>query len=291
MTQFPCANYRRKFKTDRCEYELNTTSRKVDSLTIAQKKDLIVRTTKLWLYIAKAIENGQRELPEAIAFKSAETPLEDELKTDLQQFGEPRVTIFDWNHQLELTLHSNSLPQPTLEEWWAMDDAQKELETLYPKNAPQSNAAPQNTSAPYNPATDAPATPKSQNPPVSPVEGAIVATRAPNSKRPDYANGQLVSFTVTKIVASSNKGSAIYQMWTPLGNQYPTITVYKFKPNSQDLKPDYEAIVPVLNQLNLSLDKPEAMGTWRLICRAVHVPNKENNADLEYLNVVSLTSI
>lgn len=167
MSTVPCANYRRTFtterivgdKVDKITYELNTTARKVDSMTIVEYSALIIKTTKLWLYIAKAIENGQRELPETIAFKSAEMSTEDETKTELQQFGESRVTIFDWNHQLELTLHSNSLPQPTLEIWWAMNDAQKELETLYPrnpKNASQSSSTGPNSSSMHPQATTIP---------------------------------------------------------------------------------------------------------------------------------------
>lgn len=241
-----------------------------------------------------------------------------------ETFGEPRATFWDTyrgSKQINFHLNSNDTPQTAINTWMANQNA---IDRLHEKFAtPQQKVAAagaqsaqdaQKNGVAYNPATDTPATPKgdfklfpmegpfpkksqqetqnaqsSASAPQPAVEGAIVATRAPNSNRPDYVNGQLVSFTVTKIVVSSNKGSAVYQMWTPLGTQYPTLNVYKLKPDG-NLKPDYEAIIPVLNTLNLSLDKPEANGTWRLVCKAAHAPNKDG-ADREYLNVVSLTAI
>ena len=190
-------------------------------------------------------------------------------------------------------MNSSDIPQIAVNTWVANHKA---IDRIRQENSQSATQTAQEavSAAAANQQVDKPATPRGttempNSPPVA-TEGAIVATRAPNSNRPDYANGQLVSFTVTKIVASSNKGSAVFQMWTPLGTQYPTISIYKLKPDG-NLKPDYEAIVPVLNTLNLSLDKPEAVGTWRLVCRAAHVEDKKTQADREFLNVVSLTPI
>lgn len=274
-------------------------------------EELTFRTVAAWLAIADALENGSAD--KFAAFGSVEERYADEINkaavdTDGPKpepfsfgdsWGDPRCTVWDTfrsSKPIHFHLNSDDKIPVAIATWQANQNAIKRIAELYhQKPAPELPQEPPQ-SAPQAAGADRPATPKNapdaQNSAPAPhtaVEGAIVATRAPNSNRPDYANGQLVSFTVTKIVASSNKGSAVYQMWTPLGTQYPTLSIYKLKPDG-NLKPDYEAIVPVLNTLNLSLDKPEAVGTWRLVCKAAHVPNKDG-ADREFLNVVSLTAI
>lgn len=200
MSKVPVANYRRTFRTDKGSYELNMTARKLDSMSPEVMSILIVKTVKLWLYIAKAIELEQRELPEVIAYKSAEMSMENETETELQQFDETRFTVFDWNHKLELTLHSNSLPQPTLELWWAMEDAQKELETLYPINAqnPANTAPPASATQP-----DKPAALKSQNTPQN-------ARNAQHGYSPEDAHADVAAqgqyFTKKEAIAKLNAG-------------------------------------------------------------------------------------
>jgi len=284
MTAVPATNHRRMING----YELNITARKLDSNEPPVYAELITRTVKLWLYLASEIQKETELLPEAIAYRSVEQSVDDDhLKIEglngfapFDAFGENRVTVFDWNHKLELTLHSNSLPQSVLDLYWAMQQAKETLNTLYPapqtaQDAPNSSVAPNQASNPQAPAPNF-------------TEGAIVATRAPNPNNPQYADGQLVSFTVTKIAASSNKGSATFQMWTALGSQYPTVTVYKLDSKGQP-KRDYENIVPVLNTLNLSFEKPEAIGAWRMICKAAHA--EKDGKTKEYLNVLSLTPL
>lgn len=278
-------------------------------------EELTFRTVNIWLWIVGFLEQGVHKLPDNPgsvesryaaelnkAMADTDAPRSEPITFE-RTFGDARVTVWDLSKSIKFHLNSDDDLQVAVNTWLAQQNALKRLKAEHATPQQKVSAAgaqqpvdAQKNGAAYNPATDTPAQPKgagnAQNSAPAPqpaVEGAIVATRPPNSNRPDYANGQLVSFTVTKIVASSNKGSAVYQMWTPLGNQYPTISVYKLKPDG-NLKPDYEAIVPVLNTLNLSLDKPEAVGTWRLVCKAAHVPNKDG-ADREFLNVVSLTAI
>jgi hypothetical protein len=289
MTVFPVTNYKRMING----YDLNITARHMDTLETKYYTELIVRTVKLWLYIAKQIEAGNRKLPDEIAFKSVESSVEELISKDdpltsyeFKKWDETRVTVFDWNHKLDLTIHSSSLPQSALDIWWAMTDAEKELDKLYPKDTQQ--PAPQAPQKPITPEqamfdnlpSDKPATPK--NAPQA-IEGAIVATRAPNSNRVDYADGQMVLFNINKIETGANKGSTIFKMWSALGTQYPTVTVYMKKPNGE-LKPDYQIIKPIVDTLGFSLEKTEATGNWQLMCKAATAGDKQ------YLNVVSLTA-
>lgn len=288
MTILPCVNYRRTFTQNNQAFELNITARNVDGFPSHIQTLMIVRTVNAWLYVARAIQNSLRELDEKFALRTVESSIEEDQSDVVGEFvdyGEARVTVFDWNHQLDLTMHSHSLPQPTLDLYWAMHDAKTMLSDLFPL-ASQTNqgGSPQSAATPQGANTPTPA----QNAPNGFVEGAIVATRAPNPNRVDYADGQLVSFTVTKITASSNKGSATFQMWTALGTQYATVTVYKTDSKGQPKK-DYELILPVLNTLGLSFEKPEAVGTWRLITKAHHY--EKDGKDKEGHNVVSLTPI
>lgn len=213
-----------------------------------------------------------------------------------ETFGDARVTCWDTfksNPRISFHLNSDDIPQVAVDTWLAnqrgIQRAFEEFGGIKERvqNTAKTHVDAPNSSAAPPQASDAPATTKASNPAPA-VEGAIVATRAPKSSEVQYSDGQLVSFTVTKIVASSNKGSPVYEMWTPLGSQWPTIKVYKLDTKGKE-KPDYKTIVGILATLNLSLDKPEAMGTWRLIVKAAHVPGTEG--DREFLNVVSLTAI
>lgn len=262
--------------------ELRITARKVDDNNSDIYTELIVRTVKLWVYLATQIEQGIAALPGAIAHKSAEESVAAEIRLDetmggfeFTDTGENRVTVFDWNHRVELTLHSDTEPQRALELYWGMSAAKEELEKLYPS---QSNEKAVNSNAAPHSGTSTP------TPPAAPVEGAISATRAPNPSRPDYAEGQLVSFTVTKIVASSNQGSPTFQLWSDLGKKYPTITIYK-QSKSGEINSDYERIAPVIEKIGFSFDKLEQAGSWRLITKAWH--GMRDGKPVEYLNPVS----
>lgn len=291
MTTFPCTNYRRHFVSTRPDgsirdYELNITARNVDGNPSSIYAELITKTVKLWLYLAVQIEAGVKTLPPEIAFTSVEGAIENEkaaeITTEMQfdHFLETRVAVFDWNYRIELTLHSSSLPQPTLDLYWAMEEAKGEFAKLYP--IPQTNQGGSPQSAGGQSATNTPP------PPANPVEGVIVATRLPTPNSPQYADGQLVSFTITKIEAGADKGSATFKMWSSLGGKWATHTVYKLDTKGQPNK-SYEIIIPVLNTIKLDFEHPEAQGSWNLVVKAAHV--EKNGKTVEYLNTVSLTPI
>ncbi len=267
-----------------CELRVTARSVDIDLFSPEIYTDLIVRTVKLWVYLATQIEQGVKTLPEQIAHKSVEQSIIDMITLDetmqgatFQETGENRVTVFDWNHRFELTIHSDTIPQQALDLWWAMHDAKDELEKLYPS---QSNEKAVNSNAAPPAGTSAPAAP------AAPIAGVIKATRAPNKNRPEYADGQLVEFTVEKIVASSNQGSATFQFWTALGKQYATHTVFK-QSKSGTINSDYEIIAPVIEKIGFSFDKLEQVGSWRLITKVAHVD--KDGKKLEYHNPVSLT--
>lgn len=295
MSTVPVANYRRIFHTEHDSYELNMTARKVDSMTPVEMSKLIISTVKLWLYLARQIEAGVQELPESIAFKSAEMSVENETETELVQHHEPRVTVFDWNHRLELTVHSNSLPQPALELWYSMNDAQAELDKLYPRNAPKpaqeaATAVPHATT--YIPENDRTATPKNApvapNTPQQPIEGVVMATRAPNPKEKSYPDGQLVEYKINKIVLGTHptSGSVIYSLWGELGKKYALQTVYVMASNGSEKSYNYKAVESVLEPLGLSIPgKVQAEGNWKLICKA------SNAGEKQFMNIVSLTAV
>lgn len=266
--------------------ELRITARKVDFNDPPIYAELIVRTVKLWVYLATQIEQQVTVLPDSIAHKTAQQSVEEQVTLDetmsgwaFEEANENRVTVFDWNHKFELTIHSDTIPQQALDLYWAMHAARIELETLYPSN---SNEKGSNSSATTPAGTNAPAAP------AAPVEGVIKATRAPNKNRIDYADGQLVEFTVEKIVASSNQGSATFQFWTALGKQYATHTVFK-QSKSGSINSDYEKIAPVIEKIGFSFDKLEQLGKWRLITKVAHVD--KDGKILEYHNPVSLAPI
>lgn len=293
MTVLPVTNYKRMING----YDLNITARHMDTLETKYYTELIVRTVKLWLYVAEAIKGDFRKLPEAFQFKSVESSVEELITKDdpltgyeFKPWDETRITVFDWNHKLDLTVHSSSLPQSCLDIWWAMTDAEKELDKLYPKDTPQPapeqmqpatpKNAPQQQSAP-----SAPTAPQNAgNANVGATDGVLVATRAPNSNRVDYADGQLVQFNITKIELGMNKGSVIYKMWSALGSQYPTHTVYMKKPDGQ-LKPDYQIIKPLIDTLGLTMEHSEVSGNWLLLCKAATAGEKQ------YLNVCEFSAL
>lgn len=250
-------------------------------------EELTYKTVKAWLWMAGLIQVGKFVLDQEIG--SVESRLAKDMNTEIPPAeNDSRVTVWcHWRSQRKVDFHLNSddIPQVALSTYAAQNAAMIRLEAEFPKqDASQSNVEGANSSAAAN---QAPSTP---NPATTPAfsDAVINATRAPNPNTPQYADGQLVAFTVNKIAASSNKGSATFQMWTALGSQYPTLTVYKLDSKGQPKK-DYETIAPVLNSLGLSFEKPEAHGAWRMVCKAAHA--EKDGKVKEYLNVQSLTPI
>jgi len=270
-------------------YELQATTRMVDADINLQDiyADLTVRTVKLWFYLASCIQKGERQLPEAIAYKTVEQSVIDEVTLDETMRGfefvdspESRVTVFDWNHILHLTIHSNTLPQVALSAFWASRDALAELQELYPQ---QSSENAQKPVAPPSQGTNTP-------PPQAPaVEGVITATRAPSPKTPQYTDGQQSAYIINKVVATADKdGAALFELRGPLGRDFPIHRIY-VTDKAGNPKKDYTQIKPLLDGLNLSITKPFSEVNWRLILQAKH--NQKDGKTMEYMNLVSLTPI
>jgi hypothetical protein len=227
MATTPVINYRRYFDS----YELNISARKLDSNPPDIYAELIVRTVKLWLYLAKAIQNNLTTLPDEIAFRSVEQSIEEDSQDDTDTnvsfdgFDENRVTIFDWSHsqgdkfKLNMTLHSNSLPQAVLDLYWAMDSAKQTLSGLYPIAQKQSTQ-PSNSSATPPQATTTPKAPENaQNATLYTKKDAI-------AKLPP---GSPFKWRVAQIEKHSKDGKDFYEFfefWGGKAGQYAGSSVF-----------------------------------------------------------------
>jgi len=279
------------------DFILSVTTRMNDTDDGQVLEELTERTITAWLFIVDAVTTNKWVYSPDLGSVEERFCAEHNITLE-ETFGDSRVTVWDtWRSKRRVGFHlnSNDKPQRALQvrdanesgsnkavaKWNAThpNTSQQTDAPATPKNAPQQPPAPSAPTAPQN----------APNANVAPMEGVLVATRAPNSNRVDYAPNQLVEFTVNKIEAGSNKGSAIFKLWTALGTQYPTVTVYMKKPNGE-VKPDYQIIKPVIDSLGLTLEKTEAVGNWKLICKAVQVDGREGLMK-EFLNVVSFTAL
>jgi hypothetical protein len=145
-----------------------------------------------------------------------------------------------------------------------------QLAAQTPANEPTPPPTPQNANLPPSGANG--------GQPTQPVAGVITANFAPSPKNPRYAPGQLVALPVNKVSVGTRKGSITYDLWGPLGKgQYPLLTIFKTKQNSDENSMDYIAAKDFIVGLGLSMDagKIESHGNWRLICQVSHSNGKE----------------
>ncbi len=244
-------------------------------------EELTKRTIGAWLYIVKLLEAQNYTLD----IGSVENRFCVEHSMELpEKWGDPRVTIWDTfrgQNRINFHLNSDDVPQVAIDTWVAQQNAIARALAEYGTNEPQSPPA---RSTPQN-STSAHAAPNKL------FDGVIVATRAPNPNNPAYADGQLVSFVVNKIVMGTNAGSVTYALWGPLGAKYPLKTIYKTKSGSDENSADYIAAKDAIVALGLSVDagKIEAAGNWQLVCKAAHAT--KDGATKEYQNIISLVAI
>lgn len=264
------------------KYRLNVTAR-LDTANREHMKDLIEKTVRVWLYVAKNIEAGMRVL-------SLNTTPEDMIKANhFAPIAEPRVTV--WadlpGSGAGFTVHSHSHAQDAIDVYFARQDA---LALFAPTTPPQSNSTP--TEAQNAAFANLGSQTGNSAPAPKVVDGIISATRAPNPKEVLYADGQMVSFVVNKIVMGTNNGSVTYALWGPLGARFPLKTIYKTKAGSDANSSDYIAMKDLIVGLGLSVDagKIEAAGNWALVCKAAHVAQPDGSTK-EYLNIQSATVI
>lgn len=278
MTVLPVVTTKQQFGED----TLSITLRNVGGEPSAIQAELVIKTVSLWQYLKKLIDAGERTTPlnktPEMAVQEA-TMQHDETSQggySFEPWQETRVTVFDWSNHYGLTVHSDTMAQSALDTYYGLHDALEQLAPKATETAPASAQTRESAPAPM-------VTPEA---PKQPVNGVIQASRAPNPKETLYAEGQLVAFNVVKVSVGANKGSATYALWGTLGGgKYPLMTVYKCKPNSDENSLGYIAIKDTIVSMNLSLDKPEAHGNWRLTCQAAHKDGKE------YLNPVSLEAL
>jgi hypothetical protein len=242
-------------------------------------EELTLRTIAAWLYIAAMLLKQKYVLDDDIGSVEQRYCAEHEMELP-EKWGDPRVTVWDTYRGNHINFHLNSddVPQVAIDTWIAQQSAIARIKAEYPESAPQAppaRSAPQNsTSAPIAPAT--------------PQAAVLVAQRAPTPNNPQYSDGQLVQFTVNKIVASTGQGTITYALWGAFPNlKYPLMTIFKNKKGSDENSVNYIAAKDTIVALGLSVDagKIEATGNWQLIVKASHKDGKE------YTNVVSLIAI
>lgn len=275
-------------------------------------EELTYRTIMTWVNIARRLEKENYVYEggsvEAV-YASELTPAHD---TDAPQsepfefketFGDSRVTVWSTHRGASnpnFHLNSCDIPQVAINVWRANQTGSEraiiKLESLFPKTAPNIT---QDTPPVVNPPEWDAIPSANQKPPQNAqqphsldnggkVQGAIVATRAPNPNTPQYAHGQLVSFAINKIEITSNNGSAVYKFWGPLGQRYALLNLYMKKADGTP-QPAYEALKPILAPLGLSLEKPSINGNWIALAQASHAT--KDNVTKEYMNIQNLTAI
>ncbi len=279
MTVLPVATSKQHFG----RHELSVTVRNLgDNKPVGDYVTIVQRTIKMWLYLAQCIESGTRTIPD-----THNIPID----ADKDFVGaETRCTVFNWSYtlpnQIGLTVHSDTFPQQALDVWFALFDTLVSFEI-----APQTTPSASNSSAQAPTGSQAPATPKNASNAQPAVEGAIVATRAPSKNR-QYADGQLLIFSINKVVMGTNKGSITYNLWGDLGKNFALKTVYKTKNGSDENSLDYIASKDAIVPLGLSVDagKIEAHGDWKLTTKVAHGKNGKGE-ETEFFNVVSLVAV
>lgn len=271
-------------------------------------EELTYRTIATWLHIVKFLKQNVYKFEGGSVEQRYADEINKRLNTDApktepfefkETFGDSRVTVWDTYRGAEhpcFHLNSDDNPQVAIDTWLANQRGiQRAIEKFAPnasqsiQDTPPASATAGNAMFTHEP-QERPATPKSApNTNVTPnqaMEGAIVATRAPNPNSLDYADGQLVEFKINKIVLGThpNSGSVIYSLWGDLGKKYALKTVYVMASNGTDKSYDYTAAAQTLESLGLTIPgKMQAEGNWKLVCKAA------NGGAKQYLNIVSLT--
>jgi hypothetical protein len=275
------------------DYQLSVTTRdKGDDATVLE--ELTFRTIGAWLFIVNRLEQQVFTFPEDLN-GSVEARYETEKNIKLPDaWGDARVTVWStYRGQKNPQFHLNSddVPLVAINTWLANQNAIKRAVEKYGTPQPKPSNVLQDTppaSAQAPTGSQAPAMPKNAPNAQPAVEGAIVATRAPNPNEKTYQDGQLVEFKINKIVLGThpNSGSVIYSLWGDLGKKYALQTVYVMDSNGTDKSRNYKAVESVLEPLGLSIPgKMTAEGNWRLICKAA------NSGEKQYLNIISLSGV
>lgn len=274
---------------------LSITTRRREGDSPRTLQDLTTNTLNAWLWMVNLLQ--KKEWDTAVDLPSVEEKYGTEKGINMEEtFGEPRVTIWaTWRSTNKFRFHLNS--DDRLQNAVMVHAAQEAgieasiaaWNKAHPSTSQQNDAPATPKNAPP-PAPNTPTTPQNAaNANVAPVDGVLVATTWPDKKKVQYADGQLVSYTITKIKAAFFKGSPTYELYTNFGGNYPGFTVYKFKSGTQELTQTYESIVGVLATLGLTLEQPEAIGTWRVVIKANH--SEKDGVVTEYKNVQSLTAL
>lgn len=220
-------------------YNLSVTLREAgDSPEVLE--ELAYRTIGLWLWIAQNLEQGVYKLPSYEGVSSVESRYQDEIN-DIRQaknqdtdepslppfafrdtYSEPRVTVWDsyrGNKRVNFHLNSDDDLQTAVNTWVAAKNAiERSVEKWGDvegkvKNTPQSNVAPQNSSAASQ---DKPATPKSQNAPQNAGNSPLYTKKDAIAK---LNAGDKFKMKIVQIEKHSKDGKDFYDFFEPYGGK------------------------------------------------------------------------
>ncbi len=204
-------------------YRINVTAR-LDPECREAMKELVEKTVKMWLYVAKLIARGERQC--AVEY-SAETSMAARHKTLAAQIAEPRVTVWgDVSGGAGFTVHSHSYGQDALDVYYARLDALATFAIVQePPKAPPATKTPANNENAANSPSDAKSAQTATPPPsvdgVTKVSGKKTAATLPN--------GALFELPIYQVKLRSKDDSQYYEVYTKYGSnlgQFPELLIY-----------------------------------------------------------------
>lgn len=232
-------------------------------------------TLRHYVAMTNLLKAGVRkvETPELLARSDWGAMPDDEPR--VQIYGPALVKLNDLMVEVNINIfHEATLVQDVLDGIWLNLDVSYIAPSANPPQAPQQPAA--------APPAAPPAAPQ---PPTAPPSGNImVATRAPNPRKPQYPHGQRVVYDLNKIEIGTKNGAVLWNLWGPLGRQYPLAVLYADNTHHMDAAGEF------LKGLNLGLQNPQAMGQWQMVAVATHVPQADQTLK-EFMNVVEIKGV
>lgn len=252
------------------EYRLNVTSRAASFAGTENMMPITRDTIKLWVFCAGKIQAGinANDLTDEVAGMIVEE------KYGIPAADEPHCTVWgDVFPGQSLTVHSTSILRVVFDLWYARESAIiAAIEALGLPTPPAQQPAPQNTPEPRHKAEFGDLPPSAVP---TPTEGVIDAQGFPSARNMQYANGQLVRFSIERIAVNTAGGKPVYELFMP-GGKYAAFKVYS------DNEIAMHAIGETLRGLGLSFDKPEVTGNWQLVAKTAN--REKGGAPIQYFN-------
>lgn len=205
-------------------YRINVTAR-LDPECREAMKELVEKTVKMWLYVAKLIARDERQC--AVEY-SAESSMAARYKSLAAQIAEPRVTVWgDTPGGAGFTVHSHSYGQDALDIYYARHDALKGFVSSQETPKPQNGLSTQ-VAAPASPANGAPDAKSAQSTTPSPSADGITKVSGKKTAA-TLPNGSIFELPIYQVKLRSKDDSQYYEVYTKYGSnlgQFPELLIY-----------------------------------------------------------------